>query len=666
MRPEGVDVFLCAAVALFVLAVAAVLALSMTNNAVPEQPITPSSNTSPDDSVPVASPLPVFASGEDLLEAFRNTSQNRNAGWTGYVVDSFGSSSALPSPIPTVVPAPTAAQFKEYSTTNVQVEGVDEADTVKADGEYVYMIAKGELIIARAYPASQAEILSRTELYSTGAESYNPGEMFIDGDRLLVFGSSWRHIPRSIDTRIPSSTWGYWHGSSITSVRVYDISDREKPKLSRTAEVEGTYLTSRMIGHDVYFVINSYPCISPLYEGITGDDIIPLYRENSDAFGPVASPEKIGYIRPVRAESFLTVAALSMSDDRAMALETIVGSGQSVYASEKSLYVVQSENPYFYSQYEDEYNKVRTAIVKFNLRDGRVECAGTGHVKGHILNQFSMDEYGGYFRIATTVGEVWNTAKPSTNNIYVLDKGMEVVGSLEDLAPGEKIYSVRFMGERAYVVTFKKVDPLFVIDLGDPRAPQVLGKLKIPGYSDYLHPYDDTHLIGIGKEAVDAGDTSPGGTDFAWYQGIKMAIFDVSDVERPREMYKVVIGDRGTESPVLTNHKAFLFDKEKGLLVLPVTVAEIEGERTSANQYGDYVFQGAYVYDVGLKHGFRLRGKVTQYDSDDVYRKSGYYFYGDRSITRSLYIKDVLYTFSASRLQLNDLDTLKKLKVLEL
>jgi PKD repeat protein len=131
-------------------------------------------------------------------------------------------------------------------------------------------------------------------------------------------------------------------------------------------------------------------------------------------------------------------------------------------------------------------------------------------------------------------------------------------------------------------------------------------------------------------------------------------------------MFKVTIGDRGTDSPVLSDHRAFLFDKEKGLLVLPISLAEIRGERTSANQYGEYVFQGAYVYDVNLQNGFTLRGRVTQYDDTDAFMKSGYYFYGDRSITRSLYIDNVLYTLSNTRLQLNDLSTLDRIKALDL
>ena len=143
-----------------------------------------------------------------------------------------------------------------------------------------------------------------------------------------------------------------------------------------------------------------------------------------------------------------------------------------------------------------------------------------------------------------------------------------------------------------------------------------------------------------------------------------MAIFDVSDVENPIEMHKVVIGDRGTDSPVLYDHKAFLFDRERNLLVITITLAEIKGEKTVDNQYGDFVFQGAYVYDLTLENGFDLKGRVTHYDNDEVFLKSGYYFEGDMSIDRSLYIENVLYTLSESRLQLNNLNSLERLKIL--
>jgi uncharacterized secreted protein with C-terminal beta-propeller domain len=295
-----------------------------------------------------------------------------------------------------------------------------------------------------------------------------------------------------------------------------------------------------------------------------------------------------------------------------------------------------------------------TNIFRFSLADGGVAFASQGTVPGHILNQFSMDEYGETFRIATSVGHLARMANENTssNNLYVLNRALETVGSIEDIAPGESIYSVRFMGDRTYMVTFKKVDPLFVIDTSDPRNPKILGKLKIPGYSDYLHPYDATHLIGFGKDAVDAAEG-----DFAWYQGMKIALFDVSDVSNPKELYSTVIGDRGTSSPLLSNHKALLFDKTRNLLAFPVTVYELTDAQKSAssrtgNEYGSPVFQGAYVYDLTIAGGFKKLGTITHYADDSTFMKSGSYWYGGVSdISRILRIQDSLLTVSQDQVK---------------
>jgi uncharacterized secreted protein with C-terminal beta-propeller domain len=610
---------------------------------------------------PAQDGLRKFASGHDMLEAFKNAASEGQYWALEDGVRSLGASNLAGTPMP----APAAKSAAEYSATNVQVAGVDEADLVKTDGEYIYIISGDSLVIARAYPASAAEKLATVKF-----SSFNPRELFIDGDRLLVFGTSYEGI-RPLEEPAAKGGVEYmpWYPGTTTA-KLYDISDRSDPDMLKSFDVEGSYLTSRKIGSDVYFVVNSNPRVYPLDKVADPEDIVPLCRENAAGAEPVARPTDIGYIPDVKATSFTTVASISMADeDRKVVKETVAGSGQNVYASPGSLYIAQvGYRPLYRFDAVQGDRDEKTTIVKFDLDGGKIKSAGTGSVRGHILNQFSMDEHDGYFRIATTIGEVWNSERPSTNNVYVLDGSLDVVGSLEDLAPGEKIYSTRFMGKRCYMVTFKKVDPLFVLDLSDPRHPEMLGKLKIPGYSDYLHPYDETHIIGVGKDAVDASEaeTSSRNLDFAWYQGVKMAMFDVSDVENPREMHKELIGDRGTDSPVLSDHKAFLFDRERNLLVLPVTVAEVKGERTSLNQQGEYVFQGAYVYRVDLADGFSLRGKVTHYDDDSAFKKSGYYFYGDRSITRSLYIGDVLYTVSSARLQLNDLDSLEKIKAIDL
>jgi uncharacterized secreted protein with C-terminal beta-propeller domain len=190
----------------------------------------------------------------------------------------------------------------------------------------------------------------------------------------------------------------------------------------------------------------------------------------------------------------------------------------------------------------------------------------------------------------------------------------------------------------------------------------VLGELKIPGYSDYLHPYDETHIIGVGKETVEAEEGN-----FAWYQGIKISLFDVSDVANPKEVDKYEIGDRGTDSPILNDHKAFLFDREKNLLVIPVTVAEIDSSKYLGGEvppyaYGDFVWDGAYVFHISLEEGLVLQGKITHMDTGTQLTRPGYYYGNQYSIERSLYIDNVLYTLSNSKIKMNSLTDLSQIK----
>ena len=298
-----------------------------------------------------------------------------------------------------------------------------------------------------------------------------------------------------------------------------------------------------------------------------------------------------------------------------------------------------------------------TLVHKIGIGDGRVEYKYSAEVPGTVLNQFSMDEYNGYFRIATTTGSFGS----AQNHIYVLDDSLNVVGRLEDLAKGESIYSARFAGNRAYLVTFKKVDPLFVIDLSEPAQPKVLGELKIPGYSDYLHPYDENHIIGIGKEATEQGD-------FAWYQGLKLSLFDVSDVENPIEISKYNIGDRGSDSYALRDHKAFLFSKDKNLLMIPALVAEIDEseypEGVPPSAFGVPAWQGAYVFGLDL-NGFALKGRITHNDKENITSRF-YYYNSPYAVKRSLYIGNVLYTMSGKMLKANDLSSMDEISAVEL
>ncbi|MBU2100638.1 beta-propeller domain-containing protein [Candidatus Micrarchaeota archaeon] len=561
----------------------------------------------------------------------------------------------------------------DYSTTNVQVQGVDEADIVKTDGKYIYVLSNKNLVIAEAWPAETAEILSKTDLGIT------PQEIFIEGDNILVFGSTYKNMKAEES----KGEIYYPYNRNLAVILLIDSSDKENPEIKRTIEFEGSYLNSRKINTQVYFVINSYPSYYA-----EDDEIIPLYADTktSTEFKEITKCENIGYLPPVYPESFVTIASIAMNSfDSEIQKTTVVGSAQNIYASQENLYLAQTEyNYYNYVPLISEVvnsvivnpvktvisdNKEYTSVHKFSLKDGKIGYLGAIKAPGNILNQFSMDEFEGNFRIATTIGHVSRAGGGSTNNIYIFGEDLTMKGKLEDLAPGEKIYSARFMGKKGYLVTFQKVDPLFVIDLEDPNNPKVLGKLKIPGYSDYLHPIDETHLIGIGKDTIESEQGN-----FAWYQGIKIAVFDVSDVEHPKEMYKEIIGDRGTDSYALSDHKAFLYDKEKNLLVIPVQLAEITEEQKQAYEerqygsppYGEFTFQGAYVYNLSLENGFQLKGRITHLSADDdSLKKSGYYYRGGGTeVKRSLFIGDVLYTISNNKILANSLSDLTKIKEL--
>lgn len=645
--------------------------------------------------------LPTFASCSALQDKLASA-----AGAPGMAVDEAVRTLGMPAPmaLKSESASADAAQANtgaDFSQTNIQVQGVDEADIVKTDGTYIYAVSGSRVVITKAQPATDMELLGTIDL----KDSYIR-ELYVQGNNLMVFGS------RSIiigdvpsgpvileEESDPANKMRFapeiypYPGPiyrSVSFIELYNISDKQKPELKRKVEFEGDYRSSRKVGSWVYAVINSYPQYYPFWNAprtntgaaaAADQNLVPLFREQRGttlqqdvAFEPVVGCNKVAYIDPIVSQNYITIVALPINSyTRAITREVILGAGENVYASPDSLYIAQTD----YNAGSAEPTPLirwvppaqKTTVYKFNIKRNQVDYQGKNSVPGTILNQFSMDEHNDHFRIATTKGDVWNETEKSTSNVYVLDDQLKQVGAVEGIAPGERIYSTRFMGDRAYMVTFKKIDPFFVLDLSDPKKPTVLGKLKIPGYSDYLHPYDENHIIGIGKEAMEAENA-----DFAWYQGMKMALFDVSDPENPKEISKVLIGDRGTDSPVLYDHKAFLFSKERNLLVLPVTLAELtQQQRDEVRQpgwappYGDFTFQGSYVYSIDPKNGFVLKGRVSHFDDDEAFKKSGYYF-GDmnNTIKRNLYINDVLYSISDARIKANALSNLSLVDELDL
>ncbi len=574
---------------------------------------------------PVSAPqsqfLSSFQSSENLKDFLRDNSLTQGPFWI------YGAEDAR------LMDSSTMATFESggktsslsYSTTNIQVAGVDEADSVKVDHRgYMYIVSGNVVYILKAYPPSWVEIVAKLEF-----EDLHPIGIFVNDNKLVVLGSEYV-IPTALDRLFNT----YDAPDIKTFIKVYDVEEPDNPSLLRDFTISGSYFNSRMIGDYVYFVASKAAFLV--------DDTLYLPEISSDRRVSKIAPTEIRYVNGTdEYYQFTTIVAVNVKNttESPVYLPILLGGSCNMYVSLNNMYIT-------YGGWNG-----NTTIYRIHVDESNLTCAAVGKVPGHERNQFSMDEYDGYFRIETMT---WTQDWSSQTNLYVLDMNLSIVGALEGLAPGENFHSSRFMGDRAYFVTFKKTDPLFVIDLSQPAQPMVLGELHIPGYSDYLHPYDETHLIGIGKHTVEADEG-----DFAWYQGIKMSLFDVSNVTNPVQMDTVVIGDRGSDSPALHDHKAFFFDRSRNLLVIPILEAEIDESNypggVPPNAYGTPVWQGAYVFDLSLFHGFVQKGRITHLSSGTSIYEDAYW------VKRSLYIEDVLYTISNRKVALHAFDDLSSI-----
>jgi len=307
----------------------------------------------------------------------------------------------------------------------------------------------------------------------------------------------------------------------------------------------------------------------------------------------------------------------------------LMGGASTMYVSPDNIYIT-------YQNYDEQGSY--TSIYRISVSQNILKLEAEGSIPGYVVNQYSMDEYSEHFRLATTSQE-----DTTHNNIYALNMNLTVVGKLEGLAETERIYSARFMGNKAYLVTFRQIDPFFVIDLSNPTNPKVAGQLKIPGYSSYLHPFDENHVIGLGIEN----------------NTVKLSLFDVTNVNTPTEIAKYIVNADYSYSEALYEPKAFLFDKQMELLVIPVSITQygiIEStDKTSTSTSepsinGGY-WQGAYVFKVNT-NGFTLRGGITHTAATNPYYDQ---------VNRALYIDDTLFTISNTKVKLSNLGDLTQI-----
>ena len=540
----------------------------------------------------------------------------------------------------------------DYSTTNIQVEGVDEADIIKTDGSYVYHLSGGTLNIIQADGRGNMKQASTVD-FSDQKDDFYPQDMYVDGDRLCVIGTEFVYQPPILNEATTSIAPPFYRGRNYVKAIVYDISQKSAPKWLREFRAEGNLLTSRKVDNTLYLVVN---CYMNFYGIDLPSQAVPLYRDSVSAKGDDPVPLDFGamrYFPGSEDNSLLMICGLDLTDAQAEAkIASILGSGGTVYMSRSALYVAKYNYVYNIVPLAGSVNvdiNDQTTFFKFALDNGYAVYQAKGTADGNVLNQYSMDEFNGNFRAAMTVSLNWSESK---NALVIFDQGLQLIGKVDDLAPGERIYSARFMGERAFMVTYRTVDPLFALDLSDPRNPQVLGELKIPGYSTYLHPYDENHLIGFGRDTEELTTIDSKGKVVdvrAVNRGLKLALFDISDMRNPKEKSVVSIGDEYTDSELLYNPKALLFSKEKGFIAFPVRHYNY-GYKNKANED----FSGAHVYDISTS-GIKLRGVISQKELNKSNSRFNYY---DDYIQRIIYIGDTFYSASGLGLQANDMGSL--------
>lgn len=556
--------------------------------------------------------LPTVDSYENMKKIYNENEKNSNNRL-------YKASTSINSSITDQVyeTANSASKLSDYSTTNVQVQGVDEADIVKNNGEYIFYYRRVEGDI-KVIDAKNNKVIN-----SIKYDDIQPIEMYLKDDRLIVI--------TTIESAKTSRTYS---NKYVLKIFNYDISNMNDIKIVKEVETEGNLLQSRMIGDYVYIVSNKY-----IYSSMLEDEQLlkPTYRDSD--IGDETKCIEYNEIQcfPEGTENvYMIVSSFNVKTNDPMNVQTYLGSGNDVYASVSNLYITSRSYTNTKSIIQFEYTD-NTKVYKLSLNNGNVGYVADTIVPGYVKDQFSMDEYKGYLRIATTHNSK-ETGYKDINNLYVLDEKLNLVGQVENLAPEERIHSVRYMGDKAYMVTFEQVDPLFVIDLSDPMLPKVLGQLKIPGYSEYLHPYDETHLIGFGRDTETDGENVK-------ENGFKMSLFDVSDMSNPKELYTVKIGDSGTYSELLYNHKALLFSKEKNIIAFPIVIRQ---KQNGSNYYSKTTFGGAVIYGLSLENGFEERAKIS---SDSEYA----------SLDRIIYIGDKLYTLSEDAVKVVDMNTMKEI-----
>ena len=448
---------------------------------------------------------------------------------------------------------------KDYSTTNLQMEGVDESDIAKIDGSYIYTVEDKYIVITDIRDGKLEEV-TRFLPKDCGAAD-RVMEIYVDGDQLILVvqgyetslgesskaGSDKENSDKeSSDEEIAvsdaseDSAFCYkMNGKSTTQIQVYSIVDRRNPEFEGRLIQDGYYNTSRKIG-DVVYLFTQYHMTSDVVGYVEKEytSVIPKVNGEKVAAGEIYLPESSG-------ESGILVSSLDVNKpDKVLDSKLVISGYAQTYISKDALYL-----------YEEDYDGAMiTNIAKFALDEGRISGVAATTVRGYVRDTFAINASDGYLRVLTTD----YSTEDEVNALYILDENLKLTGQLTGIAPGEEIYAARFMGNTGYFVTYRNTDPLFTVDLSDPAKPEIIGELKVTGFSEYLHFWDDTHLLGIGYES----DEKTGNIE-----NIKISMFNIENPGEVIEEAKLVLKDVDY-SEALYDYKSVIISKDKNLIGL--------------------------------------------------------------------------------------------------
>ena len=512
-----------------------------------------------------------------------------------------------------------------YAETNTQVSGVDEADIIKNDGRYLYVVANNEICIVDAKNMKQVSVIDRfVNKDEKSAKQTDIQDIYVSGDTLTAIVSEMTFDKSDTITVYndvcKTACYPYALNKCKTLICTYDISDKAVPKETETHSQSGSYQTSRMTDGKLYTV--SFYGVDVSHDRTESEiksDCVP--RVDGKKIKP--SDIKIGTDGD-KDKSFVVLTAFDTSgktDNNSS--YAYLGYCDELYATKDNVYITSTE----YGGGKSDYAEV-TNIASFAVSGEKIAFKSEGKVSGSVDDRYSMDEYNGYFRIVTTDSVKKKDSFVDVSSLYVLDSGLNTVGKLVDIAKNEGVESVRFMGNSAYIITFENTDPLFTVDLTDPTAPKITGQVELPGFSSYLHPIGDDYILGVGYDGDDDG---------ADYSSVKVTLFNVSDPSSPKVSDEVVIKNADTD--VNYNPKAFIYYPEKNLAGIPAIVG---GDGDTA--YGAY-------YLIGVKDG-----KLTE-EEKLIHKYSEDY----SSLFRGTYIANTAYTVSGEGICSFDIDSGKNL-----